>query len=137
MKHLGIDFGSKRVGLAISDDGGSLAFPLEVLSNDDKLVLNIKKIVEDNNIEKIVIGESKDFQMKENKIMAEARQFSEDLKKEISCDIVFQPEFMTSMQVEREHFQISEMGKKRGYHKVKDVDAKAATIILQSYLDSY
>lgn len=135
MKYLGIDFGSKRVGLAVSDETGSLAFPFKVIQNDKKLFSNIKNIIIKNKIEKIVIGESKNFKMEDNEIMKEANIFSNKLKEETKCEIVFHPEFLTSVQIEREHFQASEKGKKRGVKKTTDVDAKAATIILQDYLD--
>ena len=136
MKYLGIDFGSKRVGVATSDDGGSLAFPHSVLENDKNLLSNIKNIFDKNKIDKIVIGESKDFQMKDNEIMKATKIFVEELKKELKCEVDYQAEFLTSVQVERDHYNFSEKNKKRGMEKVKGLDAKAATIILQSYLDS-
>jgi putative Holliday junction resolvase len=123
-KYLGIDYGSKRVGIAMSDDDGMMAFPKEVLSNDAKLIQNLEKIVKDNNIKKVVIGESKNYKMKDNEIMAEIIDFKEVIEKILEIDVVFQAEFMTSVQAQ----------KIQGKNDM--IDASAASIILQTYLDS-
>ena len=123
MKYLGIDYGSKRVGIAISDDGGTMAFPKFVLSNDKNLIINIKKFCVDEKVEKIIVGDSKDSNMKDNPVMKDIRKFAEVVSKEINLPIEFQLEFMTSQQAV--HLQ--------GENDM--IDASAATIILQSYLD--
>lgn len=123
MKYLGIDYGSKRVGLAISDAEGRLAFPYSVISNDKKLLVEIEKIISKKKIEAIVIGESKDFKDKPNEIMAAIEKFKKLLEEKTGCRVFFEPEFMTSKQAE--HVQ----GKNRM------LDASAAAIILQSFLD--
>ncbi len=135
---LGVDFGEKRVGLALSDEGARLAFPHTTLSNNRDLVGDVSSLIKEYEVEKVVIGDSKDFNMRENKIMEKARDFADDLKKEIedNIDIVFHAEFMTSMQAEKTHFQLSERHKDRGVQKGKNIDAQAAAIILQSYIDS-
>jgi putative holliday junction resolvase len=123
MKYLGIDFGSKRIGLAVSDDSGKLAFPHSVISNDRKLLEEMEKIIEKEKIERIVIGESKDFKNEPNKIMAEIEEFKKELEEKAKLKIYFEPEFLTSAQAE----QIQ--------GKTLMHDASAATIILQSFLD--
>jgi putative Holliday junction resolvase len=135
---LGVDFGEKRVGLALSDEGARLAFPHTTLSNSRDLVGDIASLIKEYEVGRVVIGDSKDFNMRENKIMEKARDFADDLKKEIedNIDIVFHAEFMTSMQAEKTHFQLSERHKDRGVQKGKNIDAQAAAIILQSYIDS-
>ena len=123
MKLLGIDYGSKRVGIATSDSSGVMAFPKMVLNNDKNLISNIKKICIDEKIEKIVIGDSKDSNMKDNEIMKSIRRFEDVLLREIKLPIEFQLEFMTSQQailIQGENDMI---------------DASAATIILQSFID--
>lgn len=135
---LGVDFGEKRVGLALSDEGARLAFPHTTLSNNRDLVGDVSALIKEYEVERVVIGDSKDFNMRENKIMEKARDFADDLKKAIedNIDIVFHAEFMTSMQAEKTHFQLSERHKDRGVQKGKNIDAQAAAIILQSYIDS-
>ena len=123
MKYLGIDFGSKRVGVAVSDDGGEMAFPHSVLPNDEKLLENIKKIIKDEKIGEIVMGESKNFQGQPNEIMKEIETFKKVLEEKTKLKVIFEPEFLTSHQAQQ--FQ----GKNELH------DASAAAIILQSFLD--
>ncbi|MEI6479041.1 MAG: Holliday junction resolvase RuvX [bacterium] len=123
MKLMGIDYGSKRVGIAITDQSGVMAFPRSVLPNDKNLVSVIKKICLDEKIEKIIIGDSKDSNMKDNAIMQSVRRFAKVISDETNLPIEFELEFMTSQQailIQGENDMI---------------DASAATIILQSYLD--
>jgi len=121
-KYLGIDFGSKRVGVAISDDGGEMAFPHSVVPNDEKLLETIEKIIKDEKIGQIVMGESKNYEGEPNKIMKEIEGFKKVLE-EANLKVFFEPEFLTSHQAQQ--FQ----GKNEMH------DASAAAIILQSFLD--
>lgn len=123
MRFLGIDFGEKRVGLAVSDEEGRVAFPHSVILNDKNILDEIERIVKERNIEKIVIGESKDFKGKPNEIMFEIEKFKKELKEKTKLPIYFEPEFMTSVQAE----------KITGKNEM--TDASAAAIILQSFLD--
>lgn len=123
MKIIGIDYGEKRVGMAISDDSGKMAFPFSVLENNDKLLGKIKDIIERENVKKIVVGESKDFSGKPNMIMKDIEMFINSLESQIDLNVVLEPEFLTSHQAER-------YTGKNSMH-----DASAAAIILQSYLD--
>ena len=124
MKYLGIDYGAKRVGLAISDEVHGFAFPLSVLENGEDLIDQISKICKDNNIGEIVVGESKDFEQKQNEIMKEITPFVEALKNATELPIHMHPEFMTSMEADR----------LQGNNKMHD--ASAASLILKSYLDT-
>lgn len=123
MKYLGIDFGGKRVGIAVSDDTGNMAFPHSVMFNDKNLLDNVEKIVKEENIGSIVIGESKDFKGEPNKIMAEIEGFKKILAENLKLPVHLEPEFLTSAQAER-------IQGKTDLH-----DAAAAAIILQSFLD--
>lgn len=123
MRYLGIDYGSKRVGLAISDQEGLMAFPLVVLSNDKDVLLNIKNIIDKEEIGKIVIGESNNFDGKPNKISKDIEKFIIVLETETKLPIVSEPEFLSSHQAER------------WQGKNENLDASAAAIILQSFLD--
>ena len=121
-KIIGIDYGSVRVGVAISDQNRQFAMPFSVISNDSDLVSKIDKIAVDNEVKEIVMGESLDFKGKPNMIFLD----SVDLKEKLEAKgyaVYFEPEFMTSVQAER--FQ----------GKTALSDASAAALILQSYLD--
>lgn len=123
MKYLGIDYGTKRVGVAVSDEGGSVAMPREVLENGANLVERLSRIAKEVGAGAVVIGESKDYKGKENPVMKEISEFREKLGKALDLPVLLEPEFMTSMQAER-------LQGKNELH-----DASAAALILQSYLD--
>lgn len=124
MKILGIDYGTKRIGIALSDDDGQMAFPHTVIENDNKILDNFSEIIEKNNVQAIVIGESKNYKMEDNLIMEDIINLKKVLEKEFDLEVDLQPEVLTSVQAE------SIQGKN------KMIDASAASIILQSYLDS-
>ena len=123
MRLLGIDYGSKRVGIALSDEAGEFAMPFIVLKNSRNLAKEICDIAKENKVETIILGESKDYKGKENAIHGESLNLKKDLE-EMSFKVIFEPEFMTSIQAER--FQ----------GKNDMLDASAAALILQSFLDS-
>ena len=123
MRFLGIDYGTKRVGLALSDEDGQLAFPKSVLSNTKDLATDIKKICVEENISGVVVGESRDLDGTPNPLMKDIEIFMEQLKKEIDVPLYLEPEFFTSHQAQ----------KIQGKNDM--LDASAAAIILQSFLD--
>jgi len=126
-KYLGIDYGSKRVGLAFSDSEGILAFPKTVLKNDKMLLENIKNIYSREGVEGIVLGESIDSQGQPNYIMKKITPFKKQLEKGLNTLVYLEPEFMTS-----HHAAI---GEKKGEFKKNIIDASAAALILQRFLD--
>jgi putative Holliday junction resolvase len=122
MKHLGIDFGEKRVGIAISDEEGKIAFPKAVLVNNKELLRNIIDFCMQNSVELVVMGESRDYHGKINDIMWKVDLFRQQLEA-LGIKVIFEPEFLTSVQA----------SKITGENDM--IDASAAAIILQSYLD--
>ncbi len=123
MRLLGIDYGSKRVGIAIGDTDHGMAFPKVVFKNDQDLVKNILKIIKEESIEGVVMGESKNFKNEDNKIMKEILGFKKVLEENSSLEVTLHPEFMTS--AEAVHLQ--------GENEM--LDASAAALILKSYLN--
>lgn len=119
---MGIDYGSKRVGLALSDPSLKFAMPLSVVSNDPELLAKVQKIAVDNEVKEIVIGESKDYKGNANPILLDSLEFKAKLES-LGFVVYFEPEFMTSVQAERLQ------------GKTDLLDASAAALILQSYLD--
>lgn len=134
MKLLGIDYGTKRVGIALSDDEGHLAFPYAIFPQDENLSKKIKELCEKEGVGAIIIGESRDFNQKENPIMPAVRALKNVLEKETGLPIHFEPEMLTSRQA-RHPIGKSPMRKSRKKTRRKSVDSAAATIILQSYID--
>ncbi len=122
MRYLGIDYGSKNVGIALSDEGGSLAFPKEVLLNDAMLLPRILDLVKIERVGEVVIGHSLNNQGEENPIMKAARKLGDQLKEGAAVPVSLEPEYYTSQQAERI----------QGDHDI--LDASAAAIILNSFL---
>jgi putative Holliday junction resolvase len=120
-KLVGIDYGSKRVGVAVSDDSGSVAFPKAEFSNDARLVDSISALIKEEGASAVVIGESKNASGEENAVMAEARAFSERLSIASGVPVHFEPEFYTSVEARRD-----------AGHSF--VDSRAAAIILNSFI---
>ena len=123
MKYLGIDYGEKRVGVAISDAEGKIAFPKVVLDNSKGLIKEIVMLCEELSIEAIVVGESKNYKGEENKINPKIIAFKKELATATKLPTFLEPEFMTSMDVEKT------------FGKTEMLDASAASIILQTFLD--
>lgn len=122
MRYIGIDYGTKRIGVAVGDDTTFMAFPREVLLNDKDSFSALLDIIEEEKVDKVVLGESKDFKGIDNLVMSDIRTFKEQLEKR-GKEVVFEPEFLTS-------HQASKMGAPKEF-----LDVSSATIILQSYLD--
>ena len=123
MKYLGIDYGEKRVGIAISDAEGKVAFPKVVIQNNPELIKEISGLCKEFEINAVVIGESKDYKGEDNKINPQIISFKRDLSAIIKLPVFLEPEFMSSMQVEKT------------FGKTEMLDASAAAIILQTFMD--
>jgi len=122
MKYLGIDYGTKRVGLATAETGG-MAFPHSVIQNVPTLIADVLAICTKSSIGTIVIGNSLDNKNMPNAIMKKVIPFAEELKKHSGLPVVFMNETFSSR--EATHLQ--------GDNNMND--ASAAAIVLQSYLD--
>lgn len=135
MKYLGIDYGTKRVGIALSDDGGTLAFPHKVLKNDTTLVDTIHNICGQENVSAIVVGESTDLSGNPNKIMGSIEELVKNLEADLGLPVYLQKEFMTSLHAGNAPTKdIFSDRKTKKEKEVKD-DSKSAALILQRYLD--
>ena len=97
MKFLGIDYGTKRVGLALSDEEGRVAFPKMILENNPQLIEKLKIFASENKAEGIVVGESLLSTGEENKIMAEARAFAERLGKGAELPVFLKRNFLLQL----------------------------------------
>jgi len=135
MKHLGIDYGSKRVGLALSDDGGTLAFPYKIIPNNMELIDTIHNICGGESVAAIVLGESNDTTGTKNKIMGSIEEFKRNLEAELDLPIYFQLEFMTTVEARGRQGKEQHNARKTLKEKLPLADASAAALILQRYLD--
>ena len=140
MKFLGIDYGTKRIGVAISDENGTLAFPKEIVLNDTNAMGKIGEILKKENISEIVIGESVDFSGKLNALSARIEVFILELQEKFKLPINKQKEFLTSVEARKGGNSKMQLSPSQAHSKVKQIksgriDASAAALILQRYLD--
>jgi putative holliday junction resolvase len=131
MKFMGVDYGLKRIGIAISDDGGKLAFPQGTISNDSKAFGRIEEIFKNSGGEEIVVGESVNMSGEPNALSARIEVFIKELDRRLKVPIRKQKEFFTTVEARR---SLSDQ-KPAGKNKKIPADASAAALILQRYLD--
>jgi len=135
MRYLGIDYGSKRVGVAISDEEGSFAFPYKIIPNNMELLDTIHNICGVEEISAIVLGESHDLSGKPNKIMGSIEEFKRNIEAELEIPVYFQKEFMTTVEARGREGKEMNNAKKVSKEKQIGADASAAALILQRFLD--
>ena len=136
VRYLGIDYGTKRIGLALSDEGGTIAFPRAVLEAKDDAVSHIATLAEQEGVGLIVLGESHDLLGNPNAVMKRIERFKLALEAATSVPVAYEPEFMTSAQAARpaagEERTIASPGARAPQGPM---DASAAALILQGYID--
>ena len=130
---MGIDFGLKRIGIALSDIMGFLASPYTTLNrtntNDD--ILFIKKIIDENSIKIVVFGLPYEMSGSEGEIAIKTKEFAELLQQSAKVEIKFVDERLSSIEAEEQLRLTIKDWKKRKLL----LDQVSASIILQSYLD--
>jgi putative Holliday junction resolvase len=122
MRKMGIDFGSKNVGVAFSDEAGMMAFPHGVLPNNDKLFQTIVSLINEKKVGEVVIGHSLDKEGKANKIHTQVEALMLELTLELGIPVHLEPEQYSTQQA------IRIQGKNA------QTDAAAAAIILDSFI---
>ena len=122
MKYLGIDFGTKRVGLALSDESGEFAFPKEIVPFD-KAQHRIVALCKEEAIGGIVFGASLATNEEENEVHTTAKRFADRLFELTNLPLFFEREDFSSVEAHR--FQTTAGAR----------DDSAAAIILQRFLD--
>lgn len=134
---LGIDYGDRRVGLALSDETATIASPLPTLKRRKGKrppVAPVARIAEEHDIEEIVIGLPLDLQGEETDWTREVREYGRKLGERTGCPVAYQDERMTSVRAER---AVRTLGLRREQREEKErVDAASAVLILQAYLDA-
>lgn len=121
---MAIDFGATRVGIASTDESGEFALPRAVVPNTDTLVDEVVRLAREWQIQKIIVGESKNLDGSYNPIHEKASAFVE-LLKERGLETEFHPEVYTSLEAQQ----------LQGKNDM--LDASAAALILKSYIDTH
>ena len=132
---VGIDPGAARVGVAISDEAGSIAFPRETVparGGWTDAAERVREALAGEDVELLVVGLPLRLDGTEGEAARRARGLGEALRTAFRVEVVFWDERLTTVAAER---SLSEMGR-RGAKRRDVVDQSAATILLQGYLDA-
>lgn len=131
MRYLGIDFGSKKVGLALSDEAGTMGFPHKIIPNTPRLIDELLALIARENVSVVVMGESRNLAGDANPIAIEAKKIGNSISERAGVPIMYESEVFTSVEARRmpESHEKSRKPKSR-----ENIDASAAALILTSYL---
>ena len=135
MRILGLDFGSKTVGVAVTDALGLTAQGVEIIRRDSpkklrKTLARIEELVRQYDVKKIVLGYPVMLSCSEGERVEKTKEFAGLLEKRLNMEIIFQDERLTTVEANE---IMDEMGIKKEERK-KYVDQIAATIILEDYM---
>ncbi len=130
---MGIDYGSKKVGIALSDDTESMAFPKMILVNDQMLVRSVQALVDAEKVGAIVLGDTRTESGGENDVTKDMERFASALKETVGIPVFVIPEHGTTGAA-----GAREMGDARGETTFKNIqdtarDARSAALILERY----
>lgn len=134
MRYLALDHGTKRIGVAVSDELKMIAQPLEFIPTEpfDAFLVRLKQVITEKEVELVFIGMPRNMDGTYGPAAQKVQEFIAQLKPEISVPIKTLDERLTSAQANRVLLQ----GNVRRADRKQKVDAMAAAILLQSYLDN-
>jgi putative pre-16S rRNA nuclease len=134
MRYLGVDWGKKRVGLAISDPGGMLATPLQVLQRQslEQIVSEISGLCRDERVEAVVVGLPLNMDGSRGATAQEADRLAAMIAEATGLPVELWDERLSSVSAER-HLIDADMSRAK---RKRTIDKVAAQIILQTFLDS-
>ena len=129
---IGIDLGTKRVGLALSDSLNIIASPFKTLTfiDNDDLVSKLSNIINDNNVKTIILGLPLNMSGVDTEQTKKVRFFKDSLTK-LNIPILFEDERLSSVSAKK---SLIMQNVKTGHNKA-EIDRTAAAIILQQFLD--
>ena len=134
MRYIGLDLGSRTLGVSVSDVDGIIATSLMVIRHNeeyDRLIEEIKKIIEEKKVDKIVLGLPKNMNGTIGPKGELSYEFKEMIEKNIGLEVFLEDERLTTVQATNLLIKNDTSRKKRK----NVIDSMAATIILQSFLD--
>ncbi len=137
MRIIGLDYGDKTVGVAVSDEMFLIAQPVETIKREraNKLrqtYARIETIIQEYNIGKIVVGMPLNMDSTEGERCLRTREFAKTLERRTGLEVAFYDERLTTVAAD----EILSMGGVRKEKRKEYIDKIAASMILQGYLDS-
>ena len=137
MRIMGLDFGSKTVGVAVSDELGLTATGIEIVRRDSpnklrKTLARIEALINEYNDDKIVLGYPVMLDGSEGERVEKTKEFATMLHRRTNLEIIFQDERLTTV----EAYEIMDLAGIKREDRYKYVDQVAAQVILEDYLNS-
>ena len=129
---LGIDPGTKRCGIAITDSAETLAFPREALAYDTEFVTHVTRLVQEEHVELIVLGRPVSLAGSRTSSTDFADQMFQQLSDNLELPVVQHDERLTTTAAQR---SLSSAGLKVRDHRAR-IDSAAAVVLLQHFVDS-
>ena len=134
IRYMGIDYGSKRVGIALCDPLLTFAYSYKTLVNDNTFFKELKAIIEEKNVIIIILGLPSESYRASKILAEEVRKLKKTIENKFSLEVILWDEEFTSILAEQQVLDSVKSKKKR-----KDkglIDRNSAAIILQEYLNS-
>lgn len=128
MRYLGIDFGTKKVGLALSDEAGAMGFPFAIVPNDGRLIDYLRQLIVQKEVGEVVMGESLMLDGRANTVHARAKEFAQLLERDPGIPVSWESEQFTTELARRDPEGIRN-------NSAVAVDAAAAALILTAFLE--
>jgi|TARA_B100001142_G_C14074420_1_gene554893 putative Holliday junction resolvase len=129
---LGIDYGDTRIGIALSDPMQIITKPYVTLKNDKEFIDELKKIINEKEVETIVVGYPVGMKGQITKQTEKVEVFITQLKSTLELEVIAIDERLSSVSAEN---ILKQQGFKTGHNKSM-IDDTSAAIILQEYIDS-
>ncbi len=131
---MGIDFGEKRIGIALSDPLLIFAYPFTTLQNDLSFIKNLSKIILEKNIVRVILGIPSSNFKSSAELSKKIQKFKEEIETKFKIEVILWDEEFSSV-IAKEKV-IESVTKKSKRKKKELLDQHSAAIILQEYLDS-
>ena len=128
---MALDYGEKRIGVAISDGLGLTAQPRPFIKQSNELIKTIQQLLEENDIKEIIVGMPYNQDGKKNNKCIEIETFMNELTEEVNIPVTSYDERYSSVAASR---QLQDLGYNQKKQRGK-IDSMAAAFILQGYLD--
>ncbi len=135
MRYLGLDLGTRTLGVSVSDETLTIANALKTIhfadSNYDELLLKLEPIVKEYNVSKFILGFPKNMNNTVGDRGITTLNFKDKLEKKFNIEVVMQDERLTTVEATN-YMLAADISRKK---RKKSIDSLAANIILQTYLD--
>ena len=136
MRIMGLDFGSKTVGVAVSDALGLTACGIEIIRRDSpnkirKTLVRIEQLIDEYDVEKIVLGYPVMLDGSEGERVEKTKEFAAMLERRTGISVIFQDERLTTV----EAYEIMDLAGIKKEDRYKYVDQIAAQVILEDYMN--